>query len=237
MNFSRVITGLGAVLLFFAAPVLAQDAARPVVVELFTSQGCSSCPEADKFFHKLAGHEGVIALSMHVDYWDYIGWKDSFASPANTKRQRAYAKMAERNVIYTPQMVINGADDVVGNRPMDVVDVIDRHRQLPSTVDLDLSREGDSVVVEAKSLAALDAPLTVQLVRYRPESTVHIKRGENAGRTISYANVVTEMRVLGNWDGSAPLRVTAKAGGDAPVAVLLQNKGGAGLIEAAAVLE
>ncbi|WP_420557835.1 DUF1223 domain-containing protein [Roseovarius sp.] len=237
MNFSRVFTGVAALVLFFAAPAMAQETGRPVVVELFTSQGCSSCPEADRFFHKVAGHEGVIALSMHVDYWDYIGWKDSFASPANTKRQRAYAKMAERNVIYTPQMVINGADDVVGNRPMDVVDVIDRHRRLPQTVALDLTRQGDSVLVEAESLKALDGPLTVQLVRFRPESTVHIKRGENAGRTISYANVVTEMRVLGVWDGAAPLRVSAEAGGDAPVAVLLQNKGGAGLIEAAAVLE
>ncbi|WP_082630923.1 DUF1223 domain-containing protein [Roseovarius atlanticus] len=237
MDFSKVITGVMAVVLFFAAPVVAQDAERPVVVELFTSQGCSSCPAADKFFHKLAGHEGVIALSLHVDYWDYIGWKDSFASPAHTKRQRAYAKAADRRVVYTPQMVINGKDDVVGNRPMDVVDVIDRHRRLPRTVALELSRQGESVLVEAESLKQMDGPLTVQLVRFRPESTVHIKRGENAGRTISYANVVTEMRSLGDWDGSAPLRVTAEAGGDAPVAVLLQNKGGAGLIEAAAVLE
>ena len=237
MDFSKVITGVMAVVLFFAAPVVAQDAERPVVVELFTSQGCSSCPAADKFFHKLAGHEGVIALSLHVDYWDYIGWKDSFASPAHTKRQRAYAKAADRRVVYTPQMVINGTDDVVGNRPMDVVDVIDRHRRLPRTVALELSRQGESVLVEAESLKQMDGPLTVQLVRFRPESTVHIKRGENAGRTISYANVVTEMRSLGDWDGAAPLRVTAQAEGDAPVAVLLQNKGGAGLIEAAAVLE
>lgn len=237
MDFSKVITGVMAVVLFFAAPVVAQDAERPVVVELFTSQGCSSCPAADKFFHKLAGHEGVIALSLHVDYWDYIGWKDSFASPAHTKRQRAYAKAADRRVVYTPQMVINGTDDVVGNRPMDVVDVIDRHRRLPRTVALELSWQGESVLVEAESLKQMDGPLTVQLVRFRPESTVHIKRGENAGRTISYANVVTEMRSLGDWDGAAPLRVTAEAGGDAPVAVLLQNKGGAGLIEAAAVLE
>lgn len=237
MDFSKVITGVMAVVLFFAAPVVAQDAERPVVVELFTSQGCSSCPAADKFFHKLAGHEGVIALSLHVDYWDYIGWKDSFASPAHTKRQRAYAKAADRRVVYTPQMVINGTDDVVGNRPMDVVDVIDRHRRLPRTVALELSRQGESVLVEAESLKGLDGPLTVQLVRFRPESTVHIKRGENAGRTISYANVVTEMRSLGDWDGAAPLSMTAEAEGDAPVAVLLQNKGGAGLIEAAAVLE
>lgn len=239
MKISRLITGLAAVVLFVAAPALAmaQAANRPVVVELFTSQGCSSCPAADKFFHKLAGHEGVIALSLHVDYWDYIGWKDSFANPAYTKRQRAYAKTADRRVVYTPQMVVNGADDVVGNRAMDVVDVIDRHRRLPRTVDLDLMRQGETVVVQAERLVELDGPLTVQLVRYRPESTVHIKRGENAGRTISYANVVTEMRSLGDWDGAAPLRVEAEAGGDAPVAVLLQNKGGAGLIEAAAVLE
>ena len=171
--------------LAFAAPGMAETEAvdRPVVVELFTSQGCSSCPPADKFLHKLAAHEDVIALALHVDYWDYIGWTDSFADPAYTKRQRAYAKTAGERVVYTPQMIINGADGVVGNRPMDVVDVIDRHRRLPQTVALSLTRDGGDVVIEAEAVAAVDGPLTVQVLRYRPESTVEISAARmRAGR-------------------------------------------------------
>ncbi|MEO1140236.1 MAG: DUF1223 domain-containing protein [Pseudomonadota bacterium] len=230
----RLVYWIAAALLL-GSPLQAGE--RPVVVELFTSQGCSSCPPADGFLHKLAAHEDVIALAMHVDYWDYIGWKDSFASPAYTARQRAYAKTAQRRVVYTPQMVINGTDDVVGNRPMDVVDVIDRHRQLPDHVDLSVVRNGNRVIISARRVGPFEGPLTVQMLRYRPKSTVKITRGENAGRTIDYANVVTDLQVLGTWDGSEPLNVTAAAEGDAPVVVLMQQKNGSGLVEAAALVE
>ena len=110
----------------------------PVVVELFTSQGCSSCPPADAMLHKLAERDDVIALALHVDYWDYIGWKDEFAVPAYTKRQRGYARTNGRRMIYTPQMVINGQDDVIGAKPMDVSDLIQKHHEVADKVALEI---------------------------------------------------------------------------------------------------
>ena len=123
------------VLVFAATSVSSQD--RPVVVvELFTSQGCSSCPPADALLERLSGRNDVIALSLHVDYWDYIGWKDKFASLAHTKRQQAYARAGGRRSVYTPQMIVNGLDDVAGTAPMDVVDMIDRHSRRQPVIEL-----------------------------------------------------------------------------------------------------
>uniref|UniRef100_UPI002FDA0931 DUF1223 domain-containing protein n=1 Tax=Pontibaca methylaminivorans TaxID=515897 RepID=UPI002FDA0931 len=102
--------------------------AGPVVVELFTSQGYPSCPPADAMLAELAGREDVLPLALHVDYWDYMGWKDTFASPENTARQRGYAAAGERKMVYTPQMVINGADHLVGTRFRDISALIDRHK-------------------------------------------------------------------------------------------------------------
>ncbi|MCR9114843.1 MAG: DUF1223 domain-containing protein [Rhodobacteraceae bacterium] len=219
--------------LILSLPAQADD--RPVVVELFTSQGCSSCPPADKFLHKLADRDDVIALAMHVDYWDYIGWKDSFASPAFTARQRAYARENNRRMIYTPQMIVNGGDHVVGNRPMDVTDVIDRHRGQKETISLSVARSGEILTISAIPEARLKGPLSVQLIRYRPRATVDITRGENAGRTLSYANIVTDINLLQSWDGRAPLSIQAKVPGDLPVVVLVQQ-GRHGTVEAAAIL-
>lgn len=230
----RVILTWFAASLILAVPAHAGD--RPVLVELFTSQGCSSCPPADAFLHKLADRDDVIALALHVDYWDYIGWKDSFASPEHTKRQRAYAKADGRRMVYTPQMVIGGTDSVVGNRPMDVIDVIDEHRALPDTVALTVARVGDEIVIEAERLNEDAVPLQVIMMRFSPDNEVKITAGENAGRKLSYANVVTDMRVLGNWDDAEPLRMSVPAAGAAPVAVLLQRDAGAGLVEAASKL-
>ena len=208
--------------MMLAAPALAGD--RPVVVELYTSQGCSSCPPADAYLHELAVRDDVLALALHVDYWDYIGWKDSFANPAFTSRQRAYARANKRNMVYTPQMIVNGHDHVVGNRPMDVNDMIDRHRAVADTVSLVLERSDGRLLISAEALSRLSGPLMVQLVRYRPVSTVDIKRGENAGRTINYANVVTEVTVLESWDPRQPLKIDAPLSGDLPAAVLIQNE-------------
>ncbi len=218
----RKFASLIAAAALMVGQAMAQD--DPVVVELFTSQGCSSCPPADAFLHELADRDDVVALAMHVDYWDYIGWKDSFASPDNTKRQRAYARAGSRRMIYTPQMIINGQQHVVGNRPRDVIDLINDHKAAPSAVDLALTRSGDTVVITADTAEPMTERLVVQLVRYRPSSTVDIKRGENAGRTLSYANVVTELSVLGEWDTRQPLSLEAEAKGDAPIVVLMQQR-------------
>ncbi len=204
-----------------AGAAVAED--HPIVLELYTSQGCSSCPPADEMMHKLDERADVIPLALHVDYWDYIGWKDSFASPAHTQRQRAYARAAGSRAIYTPQMIIGGKDHVIGTKPMEVADLLRIHASQAPVVDVDLSREGSRLRIEA--VAEVPQQMVVQLVRYRPLSEVSIKRGENAGRTLTYANVVTDWQVIAEWDGRGPLQKVTQIEGEAPVVVIVQRSG------------
>lgn len=192
----------------------------PVVVELYTSQGCSSCPPADALMQELAKRDNVIALALHVDYWDYIGWADSFANPAYSLRQHGYARAASATTVYTPQMVINGQDHVVGSRPMQVMDLIQAHRARGLPVKITLARAGEHV-----SIAATPGPqgdYVVQLVRFRPEETVSIGSGENAGRAVTYANIVTGWDVVTRWDGADALALDVEAEGPDPLAVIIQ---------------
>lgn len=215
---ARFLTGL---LCLGAIEVTAQE--RPVVVELFTSQGCASCPPADDFLRELAARKDVVALALHVDYWDYIGWEDSFGSPENSARQRGYAASGARKMIYTPQMIINGADHVVGTRFQDVTDLIERHRaKADNGLRLEVTRDATQAQVRATAEPPRDMPIAVQLVRYIPEETVAIAHGENAGRTIVYANIVTEMTQLAVWDSREPLDLTTQIGPDDHAVILLQ---------------
>lgn len=220
----RPLSVLSAAILALATAASGQQAKQsPVVVELFTSQGCSSCPPADALLHELAARDDVIALALHVDYWDYIGWKDPFARPGNTKRQRAYAAEGGRRSVYTPEMIIDGESDIVGTKPAKVLAAIEKHRMDPAMVSLDLQRSGDMLTVTATPLGDMSVPCIIQLVRYTPERTTRIERGENAGKTFSYANIVEDWQVLGKWDGTAPITFTVKVEGDAPVVVLVQE--------------
>ncbi|MGH1578069.1 DUF1223 domain-containing protein [Planktotalea sp.] len=205
---------------------------QPVVIELFTSQGCSSCPPADALMHKLAARSDVIALSMHVDYWDYIGWKDEFGRSDNTVLQKTYAQVAGRRSVYTPQMIIGGVDSVVGTHPMDVADLISKHSKSKKEVALKVLRSGGKITIAAT--AARPAKYEVRIVNFHPQRTTAIKRGENAGKTITYVNVVSDFKVVNNWDGRAPLSlsVPVKKG---PAAILIQRSG-KGAIEAAATV-
>lgn len=204
----------------------------PVVVELFTSQGCSSCPPADELLHQLAERDDVIPLALHIDYWDYIGWKDAFANAAFTKRQKAYARAASRKMIYTPQMIIDGRDDVVGNRPMDVAEMIAKRLNTPSPVSVSLSRDSGRLHITAASDHAV-GQMDVFMVRYTPTQRVDIKRGENAGRSIVYSHIVTDWRNVGKWDGKDSFKTSAKISGDAPVVVLIQSSGTGPILAAA----
>ncbi|MCF1709652.1 DUF1223 domain-containing protein [Tabrizicola sp. J26] len=204
-----------------------------VVVELYTSQGCSSCPPADDFFAVLAQTPGVIPLALHVDYWDYIGWEDQFANSTYTDRQKAYARATGSRMIYTPQMIVGGTERVEGNRPDEVSKIIHRQMEVPQPVALKLDRIGDSIDIAARALAPLDGPVRVQLVRYRPEQTVVIERGENAGRTVTYRNIVTSWEPLGDWTGEEPLNLKVFSPGEDPVVVLLQKTGPGEIVAAA----
>lgn len=208
---------------------------NPVVIELFTSQGCSSCPPADKLLHQLAERDDVIALALHVDYWDYIGWADSFARPEHTDRQRKYAHIGGRKMIYTPQMVINGQEDVVGAHAMEVMDLIAKHKAIAPMITIELKRAGSTLEIRAEVLEPVQSPLIVQIVRYVPRQTVEIKRGENAGRTLSYANVVQDWMVLGEWTGAEPFEAEADLPGEDAAAVLVQYPGPGEILAAARI--
>jgi hypothetical protein len=205
------------------AAARADDSNSPVVVELFTSQGCSSCPPADALLERLAQRDDVLPLALHVDYWDYIGWADSFARPEHTKRQKAYAHLAGSRTIYTPQMIIDGVEQIVGARPMEVADAVMRHLEHQQEIDLDVSREGAALRILAAPPEQSHGKMLVQLVRYMPKRTVAIERGENAGKTLEYANIVTDWRVLGEWSGMDPLEISADAEGDDAAAVIIQQ--------------
>ncbi|WP_390913970.1 DUF1223 domain-containing protein [Pseudosulfitobacter sp. SM2401] len=215
----RLLSSTAAAFFALAAPAWAGS---PVVVELFTSQGCSSCPPADAMLHELAERDDVIALALHVDYWDYIGWKDEFAKPAYSKRQREYAIIGHRRSVYTPQMVINGETDVVGAKAMQLSEALAQHAAKPALVDVEIARQGGNLQINAVSNGA-KGPFVVNLVRYTPRSKTRITRGENAGHTLSYANVAHDWKIVKEWDGRAPLNMTADLDGDEPVVVIIQQ--------------
>lgn len=216
-----------------SAPARADQ--KLVVLELYTSQGCSSCPPADALLHKIAKeYEDVIALALHVDYWDYIGWKDAFADPAHSKRQKAYARAAGHRSVFTPQMIIGGLDHVVGYKPMDVANVIQTHRAVPDEVDVSARFSGGDVVI---TLVPKRGPETyrVSLVGYSNGETVAIHRGENAGKTISYTNTVRELVDLGEWGAKSVTSMRhRKPEGDKAV-VFVQKAGMGPMVGAAHV--
>ncbi len=220
------------ILLTGAAAVQAEDDA-PIVVELYTSQGCSSCPPADAILAELTEDPRIIALALHVDYWDYLGWKDRFANPAHTDRQKAYARAAGARMIYTPQLIVAGQERVVGNDAVAVAAAIRAQEKAIQTVRLTVTREGGRIVIRAEAVPPTDRNLRVQLVRYRPSEKVSIERGENAGHTVTYHNIVTSWQALGDWRANAPLEMQADMTGGDPGVVLIQAEGPAEILAAA----
>lgn len=169
------------------------------VVELYTSQGCSSCPPADAFLGELAKRNDLLALSIHVDYWDYIGWKDPFASPANTKRQRAYASKLGMRYVYTPQMIVQGGAHSTGSDRDKILAMIAKARKSKRVaVNISHARDGIRVTVPG---AHTTEEAAVWLAVFDNKHQTRIKRGENGGRTLSYHNVVRGMIRIGTWKG------------------------------------
>ncbi|MEO0911599.1 MAG: DUF1223 domain-containing protein [Pseudomonadota bacterium] len=215
-----------------AAPAVRAE--QPVLVELFTSQGCSSCPPADRLLGELAKDRRVVALSFHVDYWDYLGWKDTFASRANTQRQGNYVGMTDRSGIrqrlrgkFTPEVVVQGTHSFVGHDRLQIAASIVEHSGAAERAVITLAGGRATLTPKAAGL-----PETrVLLARFDPEASVEIARGENAGRTISYHHVVTELSELGTWTGDAEMAIEIPGSGS--YAVFLQE-GPAGPILAAA---
>lgn len=219
------------------ATTTAQADPRPRVVELFTSQGCSSCPPADALLGELAHRDDVIALAFHVDYWNNLGWEDHFSSAAATERQTIYGQTMHLDSIYTPQMVIDGTRDVVGSRRDAVLSLLAGKRD---GVGIKAARDGNDLVVSVDS-AGTDGKTAkagdVLLVAYSDTAETKVPRGENAGRTLREFNIVRGFWRLGAWTGTAAtLRFDkAKLPADATRIALLVQAPGQGPIIGAAV--
>jgi hypothetical protein len=232
----HIIAGIALAIGLMAPHFLQAQDRSATVVELYTSQGCSSCPPADAYLARLARQPGVIALALHVDYWDYLGWTDDFGHAQFSDRQRAYAHALGLASIYTPQMIVGGVEQAAGSDPGQVARLIGGQRTDGEQIGLQLRREGGQVSIQALPGARGAGPLVVQLVRYLPSQRVMIEQGENAGRTIDYVNIVTSWSRIGLWDGRGALEMTVPAAGPEAVVVILQDEG-PGAIRAAAVLE
>ncbi|WP_299887165.1 thioredoxin family protein [uncultured Ruegeria sp.] len=208
----------------------------PVVIELFTSQGCSSCPPADRIMHDLVKRDDVIGLALHVDYWDYIGWKDEFADPDHTLRQRAYARQGGRSMIYTPQMVVNGQHDIVGAKFRQLNQLIDTHQKSKPEASVTAVRTENEVVVDVTpAQLPAGAVYDVRIIQYSPMRHASIRRGELAGHELDYANVVENWQIAGQWDGRTVQQFSADLPTEMPAVVLIQEAGHGPIVAATRV--
>jgi len=207
----------------------AQAGEPRAVIELFTSQGCSSCPPADKLLGELSADPSLVALSVPIDYWDYLGWRDTLANSAHSARQRAYAHLRGDRQVYTPQAVVNGATHALGSDRAAIEHAIAQTDQKPGVMSLPvlLSIGGNELRVKVDTAKSDHASGEVWLCPLMKSVPVTIERGENRGRTITYHNVVRNWLKIGEWNGTeaswnVPLSEIAKSEGDA-AAVMVQE--------------
>jgi hypothetical protein len=223
LNQMAVALGIGAIASCMTAGAQAPTPPdKPVVVELFTSQGCSSCPPADALLGELAKLPNVVALAFHVDYWDSIGWRDRYEIPLAAARQERYVDTLRLSSAFTPQVVIDGSASYVGSdRGRILAALARRQEQVPVAVEVSPSELTISLPERAE-LRGYD----VNLVAYLPEASTAIGRGENSGRTLTEFNIVRELRRVATWDGKASvlrLPVASFPADASRVAVLLQK--------------
>ncbi|MEI9406512.1 DUF1223 domain-containing protein [Mesorhizobium argentiipisi] len=222
------------------AATLGAASAQPLtVVELFTSQGCSSCPPANANLIKVKDQPGVLALSFNVTYWDYLGWKDTFGRKEFTDRQVTYEPSLGHDGPFTPQVVVNGRSDGVGAAPGEIQSLIAQSEIAQSEINKGRAQGPELSLGQGKvSIGAGKAPgggADIWLVRYnRGVVEVPVARGENTGRTLPHANVVHALTKLGSWNGEATTLPLPAASGGLSTAVLVQAPGGGPILAAAA---
>ncbi len=218
---SRFVMSLG----FIAglSPLAAQAAERPVVVELFTSQGCSSCPPADAYLRELSTQRAdVLPLAFHVTYWDGLGWKDPYSMQAATQRQDLYGRRFGDGS-YTPEIVVDGAAGMVGSRRSDVGAAIERAKRTSRTAAaVSVTKNGEQISIQ---VGFGTGPGRILLIGFDREHTTAIGRGENGGRTLTEANIVRSIRAVGQWSGAA-LRINEQFPEGQDVAVVLEAPDG-----------
>ncbi len=229
-----------AALWFGVAPIGAAAGEARTVVELFTSQGCSSCPPADAYLGELAARDDLIALSFHVDYWNYIGWRDPFSKRQWSLRQRAYGDTLKRRYVYTPQMVIDGVAEAVGSKRARVAELIDAALRR-NKIAVEISHpDRDTIHIRVPAEAGYAGPAaTVWLAFYDYERTTAIEAGENDGVRLTNTNIVRSMARIGTWRGAVmewtlPVEAVGGAGRDG-CAILVQAGGNGRIIGAVAL--
>lgn len=229
--FSCFLSGM---LVVWGAQQAVAAPARPVVLELFTSQGCSSCPAADALLKEFASDPTTLPLSLHVDYWDYLGWKDPLSSPAMTARQRAYAAALGRNNVFTPELVVNGQFSVVGSNRASVESAIAKAQASQQSVTLQLvpDSSGKNLLLTLDITdKAMFAHTGFTAFYFRSNISTDVKNGENGGRTLTHINNVTRIQELGESRA-----IPMPTGNEDGVAVLLQKNGNGPIIGAARYL-
>jgi len=222
--------GAGAGVACLAGPAAWARGPVDVVVELFSSQGCKSCPAADRLLTELRNMPGVLALTFHVDYWDYLGWKDTLASPDFSQRQYDYAKERGGLDVFTPQMIVNGEKQMVGNQRSEVFAVLSQSRRASWPAALNISDSAKEMVVEIAE-GPVEQEATLWVMPVMESASVKIAKGEMAGREATYTNVVRKLVPAGMWKGEAaritlPKEGLMPPGATACVAVLQQGKVG-----------
>jgi hypothetical protein len=232
------LASAGALGLHLAAPLVAPeakaapaasgaDAAHPAVIELYQSQGCSSCPPALAVLDEVANRPDVLALNFAVTYWDQLGWKDIYARPEYTARQWAYSHVQGRGNVQTPQLIVNGRVAVLGSRKGEVEQAIVKNARSGGPA---LAAQGNTITVAA---ARSDKPATVWLVGYDPRTVqVPIRAGENNGRTLPHRNVVRQLVLLGSWSGKAANYTAPATPAGLKRAILVQSGTGGPIVAA-----
>lgn len=232
---TRMLSALFAALLLGGTAARAQAPAErqpKAVVELFTSQGCSSCPPADALFVELSKNPDLIALTLPVTYWDYLGWKDTLGKDAFAKRQKYYSKARGDGQVYTPQAVVNGASHLVGSDKAEIERAVDQAGTKGFAAKISLQEEDGSLRIRlAPSSGATETAAGVWILPTTRMATVPITRGENNGKTVSYANVVRAFVRVGDWNGTetvltAPLSATQAAEADGYVVIVQAEQPG-----------
>jgi hypothetical protein len=200
---TRILFASAALVSSLIVAPLNATAEMPVVVELFTSQGCSNCPPADAFLTELAKRDDVIALSYPITYWDHLGWADTLARPEHSERQRGYNRTLGKDMVYTPEMVIDGATHEVGSRKDIVAAKIEQARSSRSGhgAAIAVTKTNGRIILDIPTAPAAAQACTVWFVPFIAEETVAIGNGENKGRTVTYTNVARVPRYLGTWNG------------------------------------
>lgn len=207
---------------------------RPVVIELFTSQGCSSCPPADKILGALAKDPNLLPLSFHVDYWNWLGWKDPFSHADYTARQSSYNRSLHLRGNYTPQMIIDGKSDVIGSYHKKINKLIDEAKTNNVDIPITLKQEyTHTLTVSLPSIQGKFEQATLWLIGYDNKKSIHIGAGENRGKTITYHNVVNHLEHIGTYNGEANTLHVSYTNASDHIAVLLQQSNTGNILSAA----